>query len=157
MTSTTATDFDDSTGEVAGDMMDEVLKENAILSTIVVQEREDREHYQKKMVLALDTQHEKEAENATLKAHIQKEARRKTNIIAKFEADISKFTADAEQLGHEISVHDEDIATWEGDQKAATKVSDTEKTDHTAEPPDILQSIEALAVEEARKEIVREK
>jgi len=64
--------------------------------------------------------------------------------IEKFEADISKFSADAEQLGHEISVHDEDIATWEGDQKAATKVREIEKTDYQAEHLDISQSIEAL-------------
>merc|ERR1719478_562231 len=64
--------------------------------------------------------------------------------IEKFEADISKFSADAEQLAHEISVHDEDIATWEGDQKAATKVRNIEKTDYEAEHMDITQSIEAL-------------
>merc|ERR1719390_37865 len=34
--------------------------------------------------------------------------------IEKFEADISKFSADAEQLGHEISVHDEDIPPGRG-------------------------------------------
>merc|ERR1719163_1164314 len=61
-----------------------------------------------------------------------------------FAAYKQKFEADAKQLGHEISVHDEDIATWEGDKKAATKVRDIEKSDYIAEHQDISSSIDAL-------------
>merc|ERR1719421_1158734 len=51
--------------------------------------------------------------------------------IEKLNADIQKAEADAAQLGKEIAAHDADIATWEGDKAAATKVRDVEKADYT--------------------------
>ncbi len=43
-------------------------------------------------------------------------------------------------------MHGEDVVAGEGDQKAATKVREIEKTDYQAEHMDITQSIEALGV-----------
>merc|ERR1719262_1577838 len=51
-------------------------------------------------------------------------------LIDTLKADIQKYTADAEQLAKEIAKHEEDIATWEGDIKAATKVREVEKADY---------------------------
>merc|ERR1719201_2418184 len=53
-------------------------------------------------------------------------------MIEKLKADIQKYTADAAQLAKEIAEHEEDIAVWTGDIKAATKVRDIEKTDYDA-------------------------
>merc|ERR1719236_70571 len=52
--------------------------------------------------------------------------------IAKLKADIQKYAEDAARLGKEIAEHDEDIAVWTGDVKAATKVRDIEKADYDA-------------------------
>jgi len=59
-------------------------------------------------------------------------------------ADIEKFTADAARLTEEIAVHEEDISTWSGDIKAATKVRETEKADYDATHKDYSESIDAL-------------
>merc|ERR1719265_1392649 len=55
-----------------------------------------------------------------------------------------KYTADAEQLAKEIAEHEEDIAVWTGDIKAATKVREIEKTDYDATHKDYTESVEAL-------------
>merc|ERR1719337_752824 len=47
-------------------------------------------------------------------------------MIEVLKADIEKYTADAAQLGKEIAAHEEDIAVWNGDIKAATKVREIE-------------------------------
>merc|ERR1719343_1414467 len=64
--------------------------------------------------------------------------------IEKLNADIQKAEADAAQLGREIAAHDEDIATWEGDKAAATKVREVEKTDYDTTHKDYAESIDAL-------------
>jgi chromosome segregation ATPase len=64
--------------------------------------------------------------------------------IEKLEADIQKYKADAARLGREINKHDKDIATFEGDMKAATTVRDIEHTDYTATHKDYSESIDAL-------------
>lgn len=50
-------------------------------------------------------------------------------MIEILQADIQKYEADAAQLAKEIAKHDEDISTWEGDFKAASKVREIEHTD----------------------------
>merc|ERR1719454_2250344 len=47
-------------------------------------------------------------------------------------------------LAKEIAKHDEDISTWEGDFKAATKVREIEHTDYVATHKDYTESIDAL-------------
>merc|ERR1719284_432441 len=64
--------------------------------------------------------------------------------IDKLKADIEKYTADAAQLTKEIAAHDEDIAVWTGDKKAATKVREIEKADYDATHKDYTESVDAL-------------
>merc|ERR1719498_1148898 len=65
-------------------------------------------------------------------------------MIEVLKADIAKYTADAAQLGREIAAHEEDIAVWTGDSKAATKVREIEKTDYDTTHQDYSESIDAL-------------
>merc|ERR1719386_288446 len=64
------------------------------------------------------------------------------------QADIQKYEADAARLAKEIAQHDEDISTWEGDFKAATKVREIENTDYLAtlkaQAHDVKQAAAAL-------------
>merc|ERR1719337_105812 len=64
--------------------------------------------------------------------------------IEVLKADIQKYTADAARLTKEIAEHDEDIATWNGDMKAATSVREIEKADYDATHKDYSESIDAL-------------
>merc|ERR1719487_1632546 len=65
-------------------------------------------------------------------------------MIELLKADISKYTADAAHLAKEIAIHEEDIATWEGDIKAATKVREIEKALYDKTHKDYSESIDAL-------------
>merc|ERR1719223_2697367 len=65
-------------------------------------------------------------------------------MIEVLKADIEKYTADASQLGKEISGLDEDVSIWQGDMKAATKVRQIEKTDYDATHKDYSESVDAL-------------
>merc|ERR1719482_2195936 len=65
-------------------------------------------------------------------------------MIEILKADIQKYEADAEQLAKEIAEHEEDIAVWTGDIKAATKVREIEKADYDATHKDYTESIDAL-------------
>merc|ERR1712159_141697 len=65
-------------------------------------------------------------------------------MIEILQADIQKYEADAARLAKEIAKHDEDISTWEGDFKAASKVREIEHTDYTATHKDYTESIDAL-------------
>merc|ERR1719420_1599051 len=65
-------------------------------------------------------------------------------MIEMLKADIQQYTVDAETLGKEIAGHDEDIATWTGDIKAATNVREIEKTDYDATHKDYSESVDAL-------------
>jgi len=69
------------------------------------------------------------------------EANEKIDML---KADIEKYTSDAEMLTKEIAGHDDDIAAWTGDKKAATKVRGMEKTDYDATHKDYSESIDAL-------------
>merc|ERR1719380_112873 len=65
-------------------------------------------------------------------------------MIEILQADIQKYEADAARLAKEIAKHDEDVSTWEGDFKAATKVREIEHTDYVATHKDYTESIDAL-------------
>merc|ERR1719161_1723872 len=65
-------------------------------------------------------------------------------MIEMLQADIEKYEADAARLAKEIAKHDEDISTWEGDFKAASKVREIENADYIATHKDYTESIEAL-------------
>merc|ERR1711920_668550 len=70
-----------------------------------------------------------------------KEANERIEIL---KADIQKYTEDAAMLTKEIAGHDEDIAVWNGDKKAAAKVRQIEKADYDALHQDYSESISAL-------------
>merc|ERR1719326_872974 len=65
-------------------------------------------------------------------------------MIEVLKADIQKYAADAAQLAKEIAAHEEDIAVWTGDIKAATKVREIEKADYDATHKDYSESVDAL-------------
>jgi prefoldin subunit 5 len=67
-----------------------------------------------------------------------------TESIDMLKADIAKSIADAELLTKEIAGLDEDVAVWEGDMKAATKVREIEKADYDATHKDYSESVDAL-------------
>merc|ERR1719160_1797242 len=64
----------------------------------------------------------------------QKAIKEATEMIETLKADIAKYAADAEMLGKEIAQHEEDIAVWNGDEKAA----------YDAMHKDYSESIDAL-------------
>merc|ERR1719191_2009535 len=64
--------------------------------------------------------------------------------IDKLTADIEKYTEHAAELGNEIAKHDDDIATWQGDLKASTKVRQIENDDYEAAHKNYDESIAAL-------------
>ena len=65
-------------------------------------------------------------------------------MIEVLKADIQKYAADAATLAKEIAGHQEDIAVWTGDIKAATKVRQIEKADYDATHKDYSESVDAL-------------
>merc|ERR1719214_192032 len=64
--------------------------------------------------------------------------------IEVLKADIQKNTAKAAKLTKEIAELDEDIAIWNGDIKAATKVREIEKADYDETHKDYSESVDAL-------------
>merc|ERR1719388_809084 len=74
-------------------------------------------------------------------------------LIETLQADIQKYEADAALLTKEIAEHDEDIATWQNDIKAAIGVREIEKADYDANHKDYTESIDALerAIEVLKK------
>jgi hypothetical protein len=64
--------------------------------------------------------------------------------IEDLKADIFQYKTDAETLAGEIAVHDEDIAVWTGDMKAAENVRAIEKADYDALHKDLSESVDAL-------------
>merc|ERR1719388_390928 len=59
-------------------------------------------------------------------------------------ADIQQYAVDAAMLGEQIADHDEDIAVWNGDIKAATNVREIEKADYTESHKDYSEAVDAL-------------
>merc|ERR1719424_832352 len=95
--------------------------------------------------------HEEQVQFAAFKQFCDDTTTEKSRAIAEanemievLKADISKYTADAAQLGREIAGHEEDIAVWTGDSKAATKVREIEKADYDATHKDYSESVDAL-------------
>jgi len=74
----------------------------------------------------------------------QRAIKEANEMIEMLQADIEKYEADAARLAKEIAKHDEDISTWEGDFKAATKVREIENADYIATHKDYTESIDAL-------------
>jgi len=74
----------------------------------------------------------------------QRAIKEANEMIEMLQADIEKYEADASRLAKEIAKHDEDISTWEGDFKAATKVREIENADYIATHKDYTESIDAL-------------
>merc|ERR1719194_84568 len=62
----------------------------------------------------------------------QRAIKEANEMIEMLKADIQQYSVDADTLTKEIADLDEDIATWTGDIKAATKVREIEKTDYDA-------------------------
>jgi hypothetical protein len=79
--------------------------------------------------------------------------------IGVLKADIEKYAADAAQLTAEIAEHEEDIAVWTGDIKAANKVRDIEKAEYEALHKDYSESVDALgrAIEVLKKQAYERK
>merc|ERR1719197_1936358 len=59
-------------------------------------------------------------------------------------ANIESAESDAADLTEEIAQHDEDIATWNGDLKASTKVREIENEGYLAAHKDYTESIQAI-------------
>jgi prefoldin subunit 5 len=59
-------------------------------------------------------------------------------------ADIEQYATDAEMLGKKVKKLEDDVACWEGDVNAATKVRDIEKADYDTTHNDYSESIDAL-------------
>jgi prefoldin subunit 5 len=78
--------------------------------------------------------------SAEKKANIE-DASEQIDIL---KADIQQYATDAEMLQKKVGELRADVATWEGDVKAATKVREIEKTDYDATHKDYSESIDAL-------------
>jgi chromosome segregation ATPase len=59
-------------------------------------------------------------------------------------ASIQMDKASADELGHEITVLDEESATWEGDRTAATQVREKEAADYAAAHKEYVETLDAL-------------
>merc|ERR1719191_2576210 len=59
-------------------------------------------------------------------------------------ADIEGYTAEAARLAKEIAKHEDDIAVWTGDMKAAKGVRALEKADYDKTHKDYSESVDAL-------------
>lgn len=80
-------------------------------------------------------------DTAVEKKRAIEEANGKIDVL---KADIEKYSSDVERLTKEIAGHDDDLAAWTGDEKAATKVRAMEKGDYDEMHKDYSESIDAL-------------
>lgn len=80
------------------------------------------------------------------------EAQERIEIL---KADIAKAAADASTLTTEITQAEDDIAVWQGDKRAATKVREIENADYDAMHEDYNGSIDALerAIQVLKKQV----
>merc|ERR1719491_1808266 len=95
--------------------------------------------------------HEEQVQFAAYKQFCDDTSTEKQRAIAEaaetievLKADIAKYISDAARLTREIAGHDADIAAWDGDQKAATKVRQIEKADYDELHKDYSESVDAL-------------
>merc|ERR1719456_1494384 len=65
-------------------------------------------------------------------------------MIEQLTADIEDYESSAGSLAKQIKTLDEDISTWEGDLKAATKVREIEAADYAGTHADYGESLTAL-------------
>jgi len=77
-------------------------------------------------------------------SHKQSAIDKNNELMEVLSADIEKFEAEAARLTEEIAQQDLDIATWEGDSVAATKVREIENADYIATTKDYTSSINAV-------------
>jgi len=95
--------------------------------------------------------HAEEVQFAAYKQFCDDTTVEKENAISEAEerievltADIEKRQATAAQLTLEIKDHEADIASWDGDMKAAAKVRSTERAAYSDEHKDLSESVDAL-------------
>jgi hypothetical protein len=95
--------------------------------------------------------HDEQVQFAAYKQFCEDTSTDKTRSIAeanqaieKLTADIQKYTADANRLGREVAGHENEIAVFQGDQKAATNVREVEKEDYRVTHQDYSESVDAL-------------
>jgi chromosome segregation ATPase len=95
--------------------------------------------------------HEEQVQFATYKQFCEDTTTEKKRAIAEanerieeLKANIGKYAADAARLKREIGQHDADIATWKGDETAATKVRNIERADYDKLHQDYSESVDAL-------------
>lgn len=105
--------------------------------------------------------HEEQVQFATYKTWCEHTATEKSKAIKdgnasieRLESAIAKNTADSNRLAKQIASHEDDIATWEGDKVASTRVRDIERTDFEALETHLSESIDAVtrATEVLQKE-----
>jgi len=95
--------------------------------------------------------HDEQVQFAAYKQFCDDTTVEKTRLIAEanqkmeaLQADIEKYQDTAARLTNEIAKHDDDIATWTGDLKAASSVRDIEHNDYMDTNKDYSESIQAL-------------
>jgi len=95
--------------------------------------------------------HEEQVQFAAYKQFCDDTSTEKQRAIAEaaetievLKADIAKYISDTARLTKEIAGHDSDVAAWDGDQKAATKVRQIEKADYDELHKDYSESVDAL-------------
>merc|ERR1719395_67351 len=95
--------------------------------------------------------HDEQVQFAAYKQFCDDTTVEKTRLIAEanqkmeaLQADIEKYQDTAARLTNEIAKHDDDIATWTGDLKAACTVRDIEHNDYMDTNKDYGESIKAL-------------
>merc|ERR1719491_2865941 len=95
--------------------------------------------------------HDEQVQFAAYKQFCDDTTTEKTRAIAEaaetievLKADIAKYISDVAKLTKEIAQHDADVAAWNGDKKAATRVREIERADYETLHHDYSESVDAL-------------
>jgi len=67
-----------------------------------------------------------------------------TQKLSMLQADIQEVATSAEELAREVQKLEADVATWEGDEKAATQVREIERADYLKAHNDYTETIDAI-------------
>lgn len=67
-----------------------------------------------------------------------------TEKLSMLKADIQEVETSAEELAREVQKLEADVATWEGDEKAATQVREIERADYLKAHNDYTETIDAI-------------